>query len=110
MKMKELTKYQKSRMCRCIYCGREITEFQDFEFTSTKFGRCNVYVFIHSDCIVAAQDWLKDATSDRLQKAAAIGAVRYYAESDSCPGVKFDVKDYDEFIKTNVERSDDDGK
>lgn len=100
MRMHELTKYQKSRMCRCIYCGKEITEFQEFEFTYTKFGRCNIYVFIHSDCIVAAQDWLKDTNFERLQKAAAIGAIRYY-DTDSVAPYK---------VTENVKGEEDDGK
>lgn len=54
MKMSELTKYQKSRMCKCIYCGHEITENQDFQFCTTRYKRFNIYTFIHSDCMVKA--------------------------------------------------------
>ena len=59
MKIAELTKYQKSRLCRCLFCGKEITEFQEFEFTTTKYKKFNIYTFIHSDCMVKAQEWLK---------------------------------------------------
>lgn len=59
MKIAELTKYQKSRLCRCLFCGKEITDFQEFEFTTTRYKRYNIYTFIHSDCMVKAQEWLR---------------------------------------------------
>lgn len=63
MKMAELTKYQKSRLCKCLFCGKEITEFQDFEFCTTKYRRYNIYTFLHSDCMVKAQEFTRQNKS-----------------------------------------------
>lgn len=52
MKVSDLSKYQKSRLCKCIICGKEITENQDFQFCTTRYKRYNVYCFMHSDCII----------------------------------------------------------
>lgn len=59
MRMTELTKYQKSRMCLCLYCHQQITENQEFEFCTTKFGKSTIYTFIHSDCMVKAKNDLR---------------------------------------------------
>lgn len=59
MKLDELTKYQKSRLCKCIYCGKQITPNQEFQFCTSRFKRYNIYVFIHSDCMVKANELLK---------------------------------------------------
>lgn len=59
MKLDELTKYQKSRLCKCIFCGQQITPNQEFEFCTSRYKRFNIYVFIHSDCMVKANEMLK---------------------------------------------------
>lgn len=59
MKLSQLTKYQKSRMSNCIYCGKPITENQEFQYASTKVGRYVAYAFIHNDCIVNAQNFVR---------------------------------------------------
>ncbi|MBO7731714.1 MAG: hypothetical protein J6S67_04160 [Methanobrevibacter sp.] len=111
MKMSELTKYQKSRLCKCIFCGKEITEFQEFEFACTKFGRCNVYAFIHSDCIVAANEWAKGADKEKLQKAAAIAAIKYYMPGVNISDVELTSKDLPYVESDSIgRRSEDDGK
>lgn len=58
MLMKDLTKYQKSRMCNCLYCGKQITENQQFEYCTTRISKFTVYAFIHSDCILRARHFL----------------------------------------------------
>lgn len=55
----QLTKYQRSRMCNCIACGKPITDNQQFEFCTTRISRFTVYAFIHSDCIIKAQKYLQ---------------------------------------------------
>ena len=55
----QLSKYQRSRMCNCVYCGKEITDNQQFEYCTTKISRFTVYAFIHSDCIIKAQHYLR---------------------------------------------------
>lgn len=59
MKLSQLTKYQKSRMTKCIYCGKPITENQEFQYCSTKVGRYTAYAFIHNDCIALAQAFVR---------------------------------------------------
>lgn len=59
MRFNDLTKYQKSRLCKCIFCGKQITEHQEFEFCSTRYKRFNIYTFIHSECMVEASELLK---------------------------------------------------
>ena len=59
MKLDELTKYQKSRLCKCIFCGQPITPNQEFQFCTTRFKRYNIYIFIHADCMVKANELLK---------------------------------------------------
>lgn len=59
MRMKELTKYQKSRLCLCIYCKHPITENQEFEFCTTRYSKYNIYTFIHSDCMIKANSDLR---------------------------------------------------
>lgn len=54
----QLTKYQRSRMCNCLYCGKEISDLEQFEFCTTKISRFTVYAFIHSSCIVKAQKFI----------------------------------------------------
>lgn len=60
MRTDELSKYVKSRMSNCIFCGKPITENQDFQYCSAKQGRFVAYVFIHSDCIPEAQRYLQN--------------------------------------------------
>lgn len=66
MKINQLTKYQKSRISNCIFCGKPITENSEFQWCSARTGRCVAYIFIHNDCI-------KDAQKDVInQKYGAI--------------------------------------
>ena len=58
MRSSQLTKYIKSRMSNCIYCGKPITENQEFKYCSARTGRYVAYVFIHCDCIPAAQKYI----------------------------------------------------
>ena len=57
MRISQLSKYMKSRVSNCIFCGKPITDKQDFEYCSTKWGRYVIYVFIHSDCIPEAKKY-----------------------------------------------------
>lgn len=59
MKLDELTKYQKSRLCKCIFCGQSITPNQEFQFCTSRYKRYNIYIFIHADCMVKANELLK---------------------------------------------------
>ena len=80
-------------MGKCIFCGKEITDFQEFEFCTTKYRRWNIYTFIHSDCMVIAQEWLRkhdgiiedDKEFKNKVELAKIGAI-YYADTDSVLG------------------------
>ena len=47
-------------MTSCIYCGKPITDKQDFQYCSTRSGRYVAYVFIHSDCIPKAQKFISN--------------------------------------------------
>lgn len=60
MRSSQLTKYIRSRMTSCIYCGKPITDKQDFQYCSTRSGRYVAYVFIHSDCIPKAQKFISN--------------------------------------------------
>lgn len=63
MRISQLTKYMKSRLSNCIYCGKEITDNQEFQYCSTKAGRYVAYIFIHNDCIPAAQAYVRGTTN-----------------------------------------------
>lgn len=58
MRVSQLSKYMKSRISNCIYCGKPITDKQEFEYCSTKEGRYVVYAFIHSECIADARRFI----------------------------------------------------
>ena len=59
MRISQLTKYVKSRMTNCIYCGKPITDNQEFKYCSARCGRYVAYVFIHNDCIPKAQKFVE---------------------------------------------------
>lgn len=60
MNVSQLSKYMKSRMTPCIFCGKKITDNQEFQWCSTKAGRYVAYVFIHNDCIKEAQKYINN--------------------------------------------------
>lgn len=59
MNVSQLSKYMKSRMTPCIFCGKKITDNQEFQWCSTKAGRYVAYAFIHNDCIKDAQRYVE---------------------------------------------------
>lgn len=60
MKASQLSKYMRSRLSNCIFCGKPITEHQEFQYCSTRAGRYVAYAFIHNDCIPAAQKYVSN--------------------------------------------------
>lgn len=56
----DLTPYQKRRVTKCIYCGRDIKADESFKMLKEKQGRCVIYFCIHDDCVNAAMHWLKN--------------------------------------------------
>lgn len=69
MRISQLTKYMKSRLSNCIYCGEEITDNQEFQYCSTKVGRYIAYAFIHNDCIAAAQRYVSNQKYADIKEA-----------------------------------------
>lgn len=71
MKVSQLSKYMKSRVTKCIYCGKPITDKQEFEYCSTRIGRYVAYAFIHSDCIPKAVKYVQNKQLDSIRKEYA---------------------------------------
>lgn len=68
MRASQLSKYMKSRISKCIYCGMPITDKQEFEYCSTRIGRYVTYAFIHSDCIPKAAKYVQNKQLDSIRK------------------------------------------
>lgn len=61
-----------SRRSACPICGKQIEEFDDVQQVSYRMGRCRLYTFFHTKCLIEFEFGVRGSLDANKEEEKAI--------------------------------------